>query len=86
MKPEEADALLKRIKEHADALKEHCDAVQILCSVVDDDGKTTIFRQGNGNHYARHGMAREYLQSDHARTFWDEKPSDPPDEDSWKKG
>lgn len=85
MSDAESKAFLERIRVAASNIKEHCDAVHILASVVDDEGRTTIYSHGNGNHYARQGMAREFVEKDQARTYWDEKPTEPPDEsDEWK--
>lgn len=45
----------------ASQLAEHCDAVVILMSVMNADGSTTFIKKGRGNHFARIGMANEYV-------------------------
>lgn len=55
------------VRQHVQALREHFDCVQILVSHVTDRGTEDIF-DGNGNWYARQGMAREFLNRDQAVT------------------
>ena len=43
-------------------LMEHCDAVQIFVSVQDKDDKTSVYRGGRGNYFARLGMVKEWVR------------------------
>ena len=51
----------------AEQLGEFADAVQVLACYQDEDGNTACVKRGNGNWYARVGMAREFLTEDQAR-------------------
>ena len=48
-------------------LTEHFDSVQILASWVDDQKQTHCVKWGDGNWYARQGMAHEFITEDKAR-------------------
>lgn len=52
-------------------LGEHFEAVQIMVSWTDNGG-TSMVTRGLGNHYARQGMARDFLTTDQSRTAADE--------------
>ena len=63
MNDEEFAEELKRV---AARLSEHCDAVQIS-ACRNDAGNTSCFHMGEGNWYARIGMAKEFLELDTER-------------------
>ena len=70
-------------------LMEHFEAVQILCTRVTPEGTEHYF-VGNGNWYARQGMADEFREQDigqtHASQLAKQLPQDPPDEgEEWKQ-
>lgn len=84
MTNEEAEKLLQ---DTANRLGEQFDAVQIMAT-WHEGGITKCTRRGCGNHYARIGMAREFLNADYQIDQAHEIASriEPPDDsESWKK-
>ncbi len=51
------------LEEHLAILTEHFDVVQIMASSCDKEGTTTLMR-GAGNHWARIGLAHEFINRD----------------------
>lgn len=83
------DAKVRLVEEALKTIMEHFDCVQFLGSYDDPTGTINIYR-GNGNWYARQGMAHDFLARDQAQTqaheFKHVLPSNPPDEgESWKE-
>ena len=74
----------KMLEELSAKLSEHFDAVQIMAT-WNEDGLTKCVNRGNGNWYARQGMAHEFIEQDSAQTQAREiaEQLDPPDDD-WK--
>lgn len=62
-KESEMDVIEQKVEGAIDVLMEHCDAVQIFATILFDDGETGRYASGRGNHYARVGMAREWLDN-----------------------
>lgn len=61
---------MKLAEKYVQQLMEHCDAVQILLSKHNGTaGGTVNCFTGDGNWYARIGMAHEFLVVDKARTI-----------------
>jgi len=50
-------------------LSEFFGSVQIVASVVGPDGRTTGFRSGNGDFYARRALCQEFVELDQADTL-----------------
>lgn len=78
-----------KVLEHVAALMEHFDAVQILASSSTQTGGTESTFAGGGNHYARQGMAHEYIKDDTAESnaykIAGKLPKPPTEEgESWK--
>jgi hypothetical protein len=59
MTREEAIELLNA---HAARINEHFDAVLILASYMETDGTWTAVSSGEGNWYARQGMAARFVE------------------------
>ncbi len=83
MKRSEKQAILRG---HVNKLMELFDHVQIHVSWRAEDGGTCYEHRGAGDHFARHGLARDYLDTDLARINASEiadhiQPDDP---DDWK--
>ena len=53
----------EELKRVAARLSEHCDAIQIS-ACRNDAGNTSCFHTGEGNWYARIGMAKEFIELD----------------------
>lgn len=51
------------LEQKAREIAEHFPDCQILASYVDDNGTTRSKYRGQGNHYARQGMAKEFVDS-----------------------
>lgn len=72
-----------RLGKHAAQLAEHFDATVILASRLLPDGSTQLYVAGQGNWYARMGMAQDFV--DNAENFlqgnYDDAPPgfEPPD-------
>lgn len=60
------DQFAEELKRVAARLSEHCDAVQIS-ACRNDAGNTSCFHMGEGNWYARMGMAKEFIELDAER-------------------
>jgi len=61
-----SDKAMELLKKHASELGEHFDAVEILATWR--EGEATLANHfGQGNHYARMGLAREMLDDEDAR-------------------
>jgi hypothetical protein len=60
------EAKAKLLEAAAAALAEHFDAVQILAT-SQEEGTTHSFYRGQGNWYARQGLAHEFINSDIAQ-------------------
>lgn len=75
------------LRDQAARILEHCDAVQIMAS-FNEDGETHALYRGNGNWYARQGMAHEFINQDVAQENAKQiaERVNPPDEgDNWKE-
>jgi hypothetical protein len=70
MTREEAIELLNAA---AARLNEHFDAVQILASYMEPDGTWTAVSSGEGNYYARQGMAAEFIEQARAEEVEDDE-------------
>lgn len=86
MTPQEQLAL---VRTHVKALREHFSDVQILACFENDAGMTERVFLGAGNHYARTGMAREYVANaeneEQAQCLAGVlKPDETDDGDKWK--
>lgn len=57
--------LYRIIDQHADQLGEHFEAVQILATTSDGDCSLMV-TGGNGNFYARRGMAQTFIDNEAA--------------------
>ena len=53
------------VHRHVTLLMEHFDAVQVLVSVCTDQGTESVFL-GEGNWFARQGMAHDFITKDKA--------------------
>lgn len=62
MNPQKAKEM---ISAHAAQLSEHFDAVQILVSYPWEGGTQPLY-SGNGNWFARQGMARDFIELEQA--------------------
>jgi len=61
------------VQRAVDQLMEHCDAVQILATWTDLDRLETVdCFKGNGNWYARQGMAHAFINRDRAQDIGQE--------------
>jgi hypothetical protein len=80
MNREEAERLLDS---HASQLSEMFDAVLILGSFLEPDGTTACIAGGQGNWYARQGMAAQFIARAKAEGLVDEirRDEDQPDDD-----
>jgi len=78
MNREEAVNLLNS---HASQLSEHFDSVLILASYLEPDGTTTAVAGGQGNYYARQGMAAQFIERAKAEGLVDEIKRADEDED-----
>lgn len=82
--PEEQERLVKR---HVDALMEYFEVVQIMVSSNVPEGTSNVFK-GDGNWFARQGMAHDFIRQDKARTDAREisKAIEPPKDagEEWK--
>jgi hypothetical protein len=63
---------LELLDSHAAALSEHFDAVQILASYLEPDGTTAAVASGQGNWYARQGMAHKFVEQARAEGLAEE--------------
>lgn len=78
-----------KAQEHLSALMEYFDAVQILASSSTLSGGTDSTFIGGGNHYARQGMAHEFIKDDTAESnaykIAGKLPKPPPEDgETWK--
>ena len=78
-----------KVQEHLFALMEFFDAVQILASSSTEEGGTSSTFCGAGNHYARQGMAHEFIKDDTAESnaykIAGKMPKPPPEDgETWK--
>jgi hypothetical protein len=60
-------------------LSEFFGSVQIHASALTIDGDTQSFHAGNGDWYARQGLAQEFIDTDQAETLAKEINREPPD-------
>lgn len=67
MTSDRAKRLKDLCEQFSEALSEHADAVQIMVS-WNEDCQTHDIQHGNGNWYARQGMAHEFITRDQARS------------------
>lgn len=58
---------LELMRKIASELAEHFDAVQILASHRDGNGNTQLIKYGEGNWYARQGMAHDFINAEQAQ-------------------
>jgi hypothetical protein len=54
---------------HAARLSEHFDAVVIMASYMEPDGTWTAVSEGEGNFFARLGMAAQFVESTKAESL-----------------
>jgi hypothetical protein len=75
---------LTELERHAAELSELYDSVQIFATGLNSDGTTFSHKRGQGNWYARQGMAHEFIQENIAADTADKlaEKLDPPDD--WK--
>ena len=59
------DDMQEIVHAHVTRLMEHFDAVQVLVSVCTDKGTESVFL-GEGNWFARQGMAHDFITKDKA--------------------
>jgi hypothetical protein len=72
---------LELLNSYAARLSEHFDAVQILASYLEPDGTTAAVASGQGNWYARQGMAHAFVERTRAEEIADEIQRDDEDEE-----
>ena len=53
---------LELLDAHAARLSEHFDAVLVVASYMEPDGTWTAVSSGEGNWYARQGMAAQFVE------------------------
>ena len=75
------DEAINLLNDHAARLSEHFDAVLILASYLEPDGTTTAVAGGQGNYYARQGMAAQFIDRAKAEGLVDEIKRDDEDEE-----
>ena len=66
---------------HAARLSEHFDAVLILASYMETDGTWAAIQAGEGNWYARQGMAARFVEQPRAEDIANEIARSREDED-----
>ena len=65
---EQAEALQELLERHASQISEHFNgSVQLMATHVFPRGGTKLFLAGDGDWYARQGMAAKYVQVAEAR-------------------
>lgn len=77
------------VQDAATKLAEHFGSVQILCSLHMESGQTLSITKGQGDWYARQGLAHEFINRDMAQEIAveiAEKQQPPPDNgEEWKQ-
>jgi hypothetical protein len=63
---------VEMLNSHAAKLSEHFDAVLILASYLEPDGTTAAVAAGQGNWYARVGMAHKFVEKSRAEDLVEE--------------
>ena len=66
------DEAVEFLNSHASQLSEHFDSVLILASYLEPDGTTAAVASGQGNFYARIGMAHKFVEQARAEGLAEE--------------